>query len=181
MYGCLQRVYLFVQSMTLEYSAWPPSLPKTPCSILGVLLFLLLLLLPLLLPRHVVGCTHVCRKLYYFVQGKPFEYFIMAVIILNSAMMATSFYGQPEEMTSIAECINYAFTGVYVIEFVLKVGCMKLDMGAGGGATNVQAGAAIIFSPWDQQHTTPGCAQQCYCYSVGPCLGMTLVMRALSP
>jgi hypothetical protein len=47
---------------------------------------------------------------------------IMAVIILNSALMATSFYGQPAEMTSIVEAINYAFTGVYALEFVLKVG-----------------------------------------------------------
>jgi voltage-dependent calcium channel L type alpha-1D len=62
------------------------------------------------------------RKLYYLVQSKPFEMMIMVVIILNSALMATSFYGQPAEMTSIVEAINYAFTGVYVLEFVLKVG-----------------------------------------------------------
>jgi hypothetical protein len=58
---------------------------------------------------------------YYLVQGKPFEYLIMAVIIGNSALMATSFYGQPEEMSFVVECINYAFTGIYVVEFVLKV------------------------------------------------------------
>jgi hypothetical protein len=55
------------------------------------------------------------------VQGKPFEYFIMAVIIGNSALMATSFYGQPAEMSAVVEAINYAFTGIYVLEFVLKV------------------------------------------------------------
>lgn len=46
----------------------------------------------------------------------------MAVIIGNSALMATSFYGQPEEMQFVVECINYAFTGIYVLEFALKVG-----------------------------------------------------------
>lgn len=61
------------------------------------------------------------RKLYYLVQGKAFEYVIMAVIVANSALMATSYYGQPEEMSRIVEAINYAFTGVYVLEFVLKV------------------------------------------------------------
>jgi hypothetical protein len=35
--------------------------------------------------------------------------------------MATSYYGQPEEMSRIVEAINYAFTGVYVLEFVFKV------------------------------------------------------------
>jgi hypothetical protein len=61
------------------------------------------------------------RRLYYLVQGKAFEYVIMAVIVANSALMATSYYGQPEEMSRIVEAINYAFTGVYVLEFVFKV------------------------------------------------------------
>lgn len=54
-------------------------------------------------------------------QGRVFEYAIMAVIVANSALMATSFYGQPEEMAHVVEAINYAFTCIYVVEFVLKV------------------------------------------------------------
>lgn len=61
------------------------------------------------------------RKLYYLVQGKHFEYAIMAVIVANSALMATTYYGESDEMTSVVDAINYGFTGVYVLEFVLKV------------------------------------------------------------
>lgn len=67
-------------------------------------------------------------------QGKPFEYFIMTVIVANSALMATAFYGQPPEMTAVVEAINYVFTCIYVMEFALKVniiikGCLiaRLD------------------------------------------------------
>jgi hypothetical protein len=55
------------------------------------------------------------------VQSKPFEYVIMAVIVANSALMATAFYGQPPEMRVVVDAINYAFTCVYVLEFVPKV------------------------------------------------------------
>lgn len=62
-----------------------------------------------------------CRKLYYLVQSKRFEFAIMIVIIANSALMATSFYNQPETMKQVVEAMNYAFTGVYVVELLLKV------------------------------------------------------------
>jgi hypothetical protein len=45
----------------------------------------------------------------------------MAVIVANSSLMATSFYGQPAHMTAVVDAINYAFTCVYVVEFALKV------------------------------------------------------------
>lgn len=78
-------------------------------------------------------------------QGKPFEFFIMAVIIGNSALMATSFYGQPQEMSSVVEAINFAFTGIYVLEFVLKVwsglrGCSREGRGACKPAAGVLRG-----------------------------------------
>eukprot|EP00775_Hariotina_reticulata_P006841 gene6841-7059_t len=62
------------------------------------------------------------RKLYYLVQSKQFEYTLMAVIITNSASMATTFYGMSEHMSSALEAINYAFTCLYVLEFLLKLG-----------------------------------------------------------
>eukprot|EP00878_Enallax_costatus_P046677 GHUV01056932.1.p1 GENE.GHUV01056932.1~~GHUV01056932.1.p1 ORF type:complete len:116 (+),score=31.55 GHUV01056932.1:415-762(+) len=62
------------------------------------------------------------RRLYYLVQGKKFEFAIMAVIIANSALMATSFYGEPEDMRHAVEDLNYALTCVYVVELMLKVG-----------------------------------------------------------
>jgi len=61
------------------------------------------------------------RKLYYLVQSKKFEYVLMAVIITNSSTMATTFYGMSEHMSSALENINYAFTCLYVLEFLMKV------------------------------------------------------------
>lgn len=73
-------------------------------------------------PSPAFNFIAACRALYYLVQGKPFEYAIMAVIVANSALMATAFYGRPDEMDRVVEVINYVFTGMYVLEFVLKVG-----------------------------------------------------------
>lgn len=63
----------------------------------------------------------MCRRVYYIVQSKQFEFFIMGIIIANSALMATSFYGRPEVMTHVVEALNYAFTCIYVMELLLKV------------------------------------------------------------
>lgn len=45
----------------------------------------------------------------------------MAVIITNSALMATAFYGEPEDMRHAVEDLNFAFTCVYVVELMVKV------------------------------------------------------------
>lgn len=85
------------------------------------------------------------RRLHFFVQGKPFEYFIMAVIIGNSALMATSFYGQPQEMSSMVEAINYAFTGIYVLEFVLKVWSLVCFQLWGGVVVCFQLWGEVVY------------------------------------
>eukprot|EP00882_Tetradesmus_deserticola_P020321 GHRQ01021939.1.p2 GENE.GHRQ01021939.1~~GHRQ01021939.1.p2 ORF type:complete len:274 (+),score=131.28 GHRQ01021939.1:201-1022(+) len=62
------------------------------------------------------------KKLYYLVQSKQFEVSLMAVIIANSALMATVYYNQPHEMIKAVEGLNYAFTCFYLLEFLIKLG-----------------------------------------------------------
>lgn len=61
------------------------------------------------------------RKLYYFVMSKQFGVGLMVVIIANSALMATVHYNEPREMIVVVEALNYAFTCMYVLEFLIKV------------------------------------------------------------
>ncbi|WIA07983.1 hypothetical protein OEZ85_007455 [Tetradesmus obliquus] len=62
------------------------------------------------------------KKLYYFVMSKQFEVGLMVVIIANSALMATVHYNEPHEMIVVVEALNYAFTCIYVLEFLIKLG-----------------------------------------------------------
>jgi hypothetical protein len=55
------------------------------------------------------------------VQSKAFEVGLMLVIIANSALMATVHYNEPHEMIVAVEALNYAFTCIYVLEFLVKV------------------------------------------------------------
>jgi hypothetical protein len=55
------------------------------------------------------------------VQSKSFEVGLMIVIIANSALMATVHYNEPHEMVAAVEALNYAFTCIYVLEFLIKV------------------------------------------------------------
>jgi hypothetical protein len=56
------------------------------------------------------------------VQSKAFEVGLMIIIIANSALMATVHYGEPHEVVAAVEALNYAFTCIYVLEFLIKVG-----------------------------------------------------------
>ncbi|WIA28050.1 hypothetical protein OEZ86_010635 [Tetradesmus obliquus] len=62
------------------------------------------------------------KKLYYFVMSKQFGVGLMVVIIANSALMATVHYNEPHEMIVVVEALNYAFTCMYVLEFLIKLG-----------------------------------------------------------
>ncbi|KAF8072369.1 NaCP60E [Scenedesmus sp. PABB004] len=62
------------------------------------------------------------KRLYHLVQSKRFEVALMALIVANSALMATTHHGQPPAMVAAVEALNYAFTCAYVLEFGLKLG-----------------------------------------------------------
>ena len=61
------------------------------------------------------------RIIYYIIISKIFETFIMACIILNIISMGLSYEGSDNFYDSILEKINYFFTGIFIVELILKL------------------------------------------------------------
>jgi hypothetical protein len=61
------------------------------------------------------------RFLHSIVTNKYFEFFIMGCIILNMVVMGITFEGETATYTLALTYINFLFTGVFVIEAVLKL------------------------------------------------------------
>nr|XP_019571951.1 PREDICTED: voltage-dependent N-type calcium channel subunit alpha-1B [Rhinolophus sinicus] len=56
-----------------------------------------------------------------FVVSPPFEYFIMAMIALNTVVLMMKFYDAPYEYELMLKCLNVVFTSVFSLECVLKI------------------------------------------------------------
>uniref|UniRef100_A0A5F8HJ64 Voltage-dependent N-type calcium channel subunit alpha n=1 Tax=Monodelphis domestica TaxID=13616 RepID=A0A5F8HJ64_MONDO len=60
-------------------------------------------------------------KTWTFVVSPPFEYFIMAMIALNTAVLMMKFYGAPYEYEMMLKGLNIVFTSMFSMECVLKI------------------------------------------------------------
>ncbi|XP_024907040.1 voltage-dependent N-type calcium channel subunit alpha-1B [Pteropus alecto] len=60
-------------------------------------------------------------KTWTFVVSPPFEYFIMAMIALNTLVLMMKFYGAPYEYELLLKGLNVAFTSVFSMECLLKI------------------------------------------------------------
>ena len=60
-------------------------------------------------------------------QSKVFETFIFICICLNTVCLALTWYGQSENTKNVLEIINYFFTGIYTLEFLIKLIAFKKD------------------------------------------------------
>uniref|UniRef100_H0XF95 Voltage-dependent N-type calcium channel subunit alpha n=1 Tax=Otolemur garnettii TaxID=30611 RepID=H0XF95_OTOGA len=60
-------------------------------------------------------------KTWTFVVSPPFEYFIMAMIALNTAVLMMKFYDAPYEYELMLKCLNIVFTSMFSMECVLKI------------------------------------------------------------
>ncbi|KAM5259706.1 voltage-dependent N-type calcium channel subunit alpha-1B isoform 5-T5 [Hipposideros larvatus] len=60
-------------------------------------------------------------KTWTFVVSPPFEYFIMAMIALNTVVLMMKFYDAPYEYELMLKCLNVVFTSVFSLECVLKI------------------------------------------------------------
>nr|XP_023397659.1 voltage-dependent N-type calcium channel subunit alpha-1B [Loxodonta africana] len=60
-------------------------------------------------------------KTWTFVVSPPFEYFIMAMIALNTAVLMMKFYAAPYEYELMLKCLNIVFTSMFSMECVLKI------------------------------------------------------------
>jgi len=60
-------------------------------------------------------------KIFNLVEAKWFSDFIFSVIILNVIFMAFTHHRQSEFFTTMLETANYIFTGIFVVEAILKI------------------------------------------------------------
>ncbi|XP_008587369.1 PREDICTED: voltage-dependent N-type calcium channel subunit alpha-1B isoform X1 [Galeopterus variegatus] len=60
-------------------------------------------------------------KTWTFVVSPPFEYFIMAMIALNTVVLMMKFYDAPYEYELMLKCLNVVFTSMFSLECVLKI------------------------------------------------------------
>ncbi|XP_075762182.1 voltage-dependent N-type calcium channel subunit alpha-1B isoform X5 [Pelodiscus sinensis] len=60
-------------------------------------------------------------KMWKFVVSPPFEYFIMAMIALNTIVLMMKFYDAPETYEEMLKCLNIVFTSMFSMECVLKI------------------------------------------------------------
>ncbi|XP_060107264.1 voltage-dependent N-type calcium channel subunit alpha-1B isoform X2 [Heteronotia binoei] len=60
-------------------------------------------------------------KMWKFVVSPPFEYFIMAMIALNTIVLMMKFYDAPAPYEEMLKCLNIVFTSMFSLECVLKI------------------------------------------------------------
>ncbi|XP_077004984.1 voltage-dependent N-type calcium channel subunit alpha-1B [Tamandua tetradactyla] len=60
-------------------------------------------------------------KTWTFVVSPPFEYFIMAMIALNTVVLMMKFHGAPDEYEVMLKCLNIMFTSMFSMECALKI------------------------------------------------------------
>ncbi|XP_015276634.1 PREDICTED: voltage-dependent N-type calcium channel subunit alpha-1B [Gekko japonicus] len=60
-------------------------------------------------------------KMWKFVVSPPFEYFIMAMIALNTIVLMMKFYDAPAPYEDMLKCLNIVFTSMFSLECVLKI------------------------------------------------------------
>ena len=61
------------------------------------------------------------KKLYGFVSDNKFDTLIMFFILLNILSMGMTFYDESPQYTYILMIFNLIFTGIFILEAVLKI------------------------------------------------------------
>lgn len=60
-------------------------------------------------------------KIWRIVASKPFEYFILVMITLNTVLLMLKFDNQPRKYEEVLKHLNITFTAVFTIECILKI------------------------------------------------------------
>uniref|UniRef100_A0A8C5R952 Voltage-dependent N-type calcium channel subunit alpha n=1 Tax=Leptobrachium leishanense TaxID=445787 RepID=A0A8C5R952_9ANUR len=60
-------------------------------------------------------------KMWKFVVSPPFEYFIMAMIALNTIVLMMKFHGASDTYEMMLKCLNIIFTSMFSLECILKI------------------------------------------------------------
>mmetsp|Transcript_57655 Transcript_57655/g.158821 ORF Transcript_57655/g.158821 Transcript_57655/m.158821 type:complete len:1739 (-) Transcript_57655:67-5283(-) len=56
---------------------------------------------------------------------KDFEWAIMSCIIVNTCVMAATYFGMPEDYEAALNYMNYVFAAVFTVEAIMKIAAMK--------------------------------------------------------
>ncbi|XP_048580456.1 voltage-dependent N-type calcium channel subunit alpha-1B isoform X2 [Nematostella vectensis] len=76
------------------------------------------------MPENQKTCFY---KVWCVVDSKPFEIFIMTMIVLNAIVLMMTYHGATQEFNNIIEYVNMAFTFVFLFEAILKLIAFKLN------------------------------------------------------
>nr|CDS16897.1 voltage dependent L type calcium channel subunit [Echinococcus granulosus] len=60
-------------------------------------------------------------RIWWFVTSQPFEYCIFIFILINTICLGMKFEGQPPVYADALDYLNMIFTGVFTVEFILKL------------------------------------------------------------
>ncbi|CAH8532206.1 unnamed protein product [Schistosoma bovis] len=60
-------------------------------------------------------------RIWWFITSQPFEYCIFIFILINTISLAMKVEGQPNAYADALDYLNMIFTGVFTVEFVLKL------------------------------------------------------------
>ncbi|XP_069101385.1 muscle calcium channel subunit alpha-1-like isoform X11 [Argopecten irradians] len=60
-------------------------------------------------------------KIWWFVTSQAFEYAIFILIMFNTVILAMRHYDQPDSYSKALDYLNMIFTGVFTVEFILKL------------------------------------------------------------
>ncbi|XP_004411366.1 PREDICTED: voltage-dependent N-type calcium channel subunit alpha-1B-like [Odobenus rosmarus divergens] len=90
-----------------------------------------------------------------FVVSPPFEYFIMAMIALNTVVLMMNFYDAPYEYELMLKCLNVVFTSMFSMECVLKIIAFGVLAESSGIAQVAQIPVALEPGLWCQSPPKP--------------------------
>lgn len=69
-----------------------------------------------------VSKGNACRDtLYKVAKSSIFKWFVLTCILLNTVIMASTFYGEPSSNARFQEIANNFFTGIYIIEAAILI------------------------------------------------------------
>ncbi|XP_067934639.1 muscle calcium channel subunit alpha-1-like isoform X2 [Watersipora subatra] len=71
--------------------------------------------------RRYIPKARVQYKIWWFVTSQPFEYAIFGLIMLNTVALAIKYNKQSKSYMDALDYLNMVFTGVFTIEFILKL------------------------------------------------------------
>jgi hypothetical protein len=73
------------------------------------------------LPSHAGWQNSTGYFFFHLAQSKPFRRTILAIIAINTVIMATQFFGQPGYWEDTLRIANYAFTGIFTVEMAINI------------------------------------------------------------